>query len=170
MNCPACNKNMVEKDFVGAKVDICESGCKGIWFDWFELERLDEKSEGIGQALAQALASDRHKDDHRGQIKCPKCKQPMVAHLYKSCKMITIDECYGCGGFYLDSGELEVIRGNFLDAQGREEYVHQLLSARTDYFTALEELKRSEEAVNPGSLHRAAVTKLVNIIGNKFQK
>ena len=102
---------------------------------------------------------------------CPKCGQPMIAHLYTSSKMVTIDECYICGGFYLDSGELEVIRENLMSDQDREEYVHKLLSAKTDYLLALEKVNKSKEMINQGNLHRAAaITKLVNILGDKFKK
>jgi hypothetical protein len=47
MNCPVCSKAMVEKDFGGVRVDVCQDGCKGIWFDWMELIKLDEQNEGL---------------------------------------------------------------------------------------------------------------------------
>ena len=48
MNCPVCEKPMVAEDFGGVQVDACRDGCKGIWFDWLELVRLDENHEGFG--------------------------------------------------------------------------------------------------------------------------
>jgi len=160
---------MVEKDFGGIKVDVCEGGCKGIWFDWLELERLDEKNEGLGNALDQALASDRHKDENRGRINCPKCNQPMVPHLYKSSKMVTVDECYGCAGFYLDSGELEVIRENFMTEQDRKEYVDQILAGDSDFREAVGNLEENKKSINPGAAKRAAAaSKFVSMLGSKF--
>ncbi|MDP8265691.1 MAG: zf-TFIIB domain-containing protein [Candidatus Aceula meridiana] len=170
MQCPACKIDMVEKDFGGVKVDVCENGCNGIWFDWLELEKLDEKHEGLGNALDQALASDRHKNDNRGRINCPKCSQPMVQHLYKSSKMVTVDECYGCAGFYLDSGELEIIRENFMSEEDRKEYVDQILAGDLDFREAIGNFEENEKSLNPGAGKRAAaVTKFVGVLGNKFR-
>ena len=150
MDCPVCQSPMNEEDFGGARVDVCKDGCKGIWFDWSELEKLDEEHEGIGLALKEALESDRHKDDNRGQINCPKCNNAMVAHLYKSAKEITVDECYQCGGFYLDSGELEIIRDNFMSDEQRDQFVKSLVEGMPEYGKAnadLEKQKQRTEAI-----------------------
>ena len=88
MNCPVCQTEMLEKDFGGVKVDVCENGCKGIWFDWFELMKLDETNEGVGDALKQALAEPRVNDEDRAQIPCPKCAIPMHVHKYRNAKEI----------------------------------------------------------------------------------
>ena len=127
MNCPVCKKSMVEEDFGGVNVDVCESGCKGIWFDWSELARLDEGNEGVGQALQAALSYPRSNDESRGQINCPKCDEPMHRHWYKSEKEINIDECYDCGGIFLDSGELKEIRDNHMSEQEESAYLQKLL-------------------------------------------
>ena len=55
MICPNCGKEMVEKDFSGVIVDVCENGCHGLWFDNFEIEKLDEHSEGDGEELSKVL-------------------------------------------------------------------------------------------------------------------
>jgi len=61
MKCPVCSKDMAAKNF-GIQVDICEDGCKGIWFDQGELKMLDEKDEGLGAALEGALRCPRSND------------------------------------------------------------------------------------------------------------
>lgn len=114
MNCPLCQKMMTEKDLGAVLVDICESGCKGIWFDWLKLRKLDEKNEGFGGALKETLLFPRLNTDSRGKINCPKCNIPMHILRYPSQKEITIDECCPCGGFFLDSGEFKEIRDNFM--------------------------------------------------------
>ena len=110
MNCPVCQKQMVTEDFGGVSVDVCRDGCKGIWFDWFELSKLDEKNEGMGAALQEALDYPRTNDANRGPINCPKCSVPLHRHLCTVDKEVSVDECYDCGGFFLDSGELKDIR------------------------------------------------------------
>jgi len=126
MKCPVCGKQMVEKDFGPARVDVCENGCKGMWFDWTELRQLDEKNEGMGLALQEALRSNRANDTDRGPLNCPKCGLPMHSHKYSNAKEVNVDECYACGGFFLDSGELKEIRENFMSEQERDAYVQKL--------------------------------------------
>ena len=54
MKCPVCGKEMVTENF-GVNVNVCENGCKGIWFDQGKLAMLDENNEGLGAALEAAL-------------------------------------------------------------------------------------------------------------------
>ncbi len=171
MDCPVCKKTMSEQDFGGLKVDVCRTGCKGIWFDWFELKNLDEKNEGVGDLLKEALNSDHHKDSNRGRINCPKCQNPMTAHFYQSSKEVTVDECYQCGGFYLDSGELEVIRENFMTEQDREDYVNHLKSRIPEVAIAEKQLASEKMKINPAAVIRAeAVASFVNMLVNTFKK
>ncbi len=149
MNCPVCNGVMAEKDFGDVTVDVCEDGCKGIWFNWMELTRLDEKNEGFGEALAEAMNSPRVNDENREPLKCPKCGLVMHTHKYKSSKQVNVDECYQCGGFFLDSGELGVIKESFMSEEERDLYIQSLLS-ETPEFQGNEEqiakLKAKKEA------------------------
>ena len=133
MNCPACGALMVEEDFGGVQVDVCRNGCRGIWFDWGELKELDENHEGFGAALEEALKSPRVNDANREQLKCPKCEIGMHVHKYSSAKEVSVDECYGCGGFFLDSGELKEIRDNYMSEQEQEAYMQKLLGEKPVY-------------------------------------
>ena len=127
MICPVCSTAMVSKDFGGITVDVCADGCKGLWFDWAELIKVDEKHEGFGEAIKEALESSRVNTGDRGGIDCPKCGISMHMHKYKSAKSVTVDECYACGGFFLDSGEFKVIRDTFMSEKEEEEYLQKLL-------------------------------------------
>jgi len=142
MKCPSCAKDMVEQDFGGAKVDICKNGCKGIWFDWGEIFQLDEKNEGFGAALKDALDHPQKRDTKRGKIKCPKCNIPMHEHKYRSSKQVDVDECYQCGGFFLDSGELATIRKTFMTKEELDEYAEKLIADMPEYKNAKRNLAR----------------------------
>lgn len=144
MNCPVCQKAMVVEDFGGVKIDVCKSGCKGLWFDWFELGKLDEQNEGLGKALQQALSYKRVNDKNRGQIKCPKCSIPMHVHKYQSDKEVNIDECYECAGFFLDSGELKSIRENFMSEEERQVYTQKLINELPEYRQAQDDLEKEK--------------------------
>jgi hypothetical protein len=151
MKCPVCSNNMVEEDFGGVRVDVCKNGCKGIWFDWNELVKLDEKNEGCGNALMEALSYERVNDEGRGEISCPKCDIPMHIHRYKSSKEVNVDECYSCGGFFLDSGELRAIRESFMSEEERNAYAQKLMEENPRYKDSkkdLDKLKLRSEAIN----------------------
>lgn len=144
MNCPVCNKQMTEKDFGGAIVDICNDGCKGIWFDWLELVKLDEENEGCGEALKEALNYPRVNDENRDRLKCPKCNMLMSVHKYKKSKETNVDECFKCGAFFLDSGELKLIRDTYMTEEESEQYLHKLLSDAPLYNEKMDELEKKE--------------------------
>lgn len=151
MNCPVCGMSMVEEDFDGVKVDVCKDGCKGMWFDWQELTRLDESNEGAGQALEEAVKSSRVNEGEREQLECPKCGIQMHAHKYSDAKEVSVDECYGCGGFFLDSGELKEIRDNFMSEEEREAYAQKLLDEIPEYKAMQEELEKAQLRAEAGS-------------------
>ncbi len=127
MNCPVCGKSMVEENFGNVRIDVCKQGCKGIWFDWGELKKLDESHEGAGEALGEALKSPRVNDAERGPLNCPKCGIAMHAHKYRNAKEVNVDECYSCGGFFLDSGELQAIREQHMSNEERDTYIQKLM-------------------------------------------
>jgi Zn-finger nucleic acid-binding protein len=133
---------MVEQDFGGVKVDVCVRGCKGLWFDWMELTKLDEANEGLGAALGEALKHPRANDEHRGKINCPKCGIPMYAHTHLRTKEVNVDECGHCGGFFLDSGELKATRDTYMSDQEEEEYLESLLNDMPDYQEKKEKVEK----------------------------
>ncbi len=150
MICPVCGKEMLEEEFGDVKVDVCVEGCKGIWFDWFELSRLDEPNEGFGNALKEALEYPRTNDGNREPINCPKCGLPMHVHRYKAAQEVNVDECYACGGVFLDSGELRLIRDHFMTEEEQKNYFHKLMENIPEYEEAklnLEQERARAEAL-----------------------
>jgi len=130
---------MVQEDF-GLKVEVCEDGCKGIWFDHSELEKLDQVGEGMGPALETALRSPRMNTAPRGPINCPRCGIQMHTHKFKRDKEVNVDECYSCGGFFLDSGELKEIRDHYMSDAEVKVYADQITSAVPGFDGAEREL------------------------------
>lgn len=156
MNCPACGTAMVEEDFGGIKVDICRNGCEGLWFDWTELARLDEKDEGCGKALEDALGSSRV-NESRSPLQCPKCQKVMHIHRYSASKEVNVDECYNCGGFFLDSGELKTIRDTHMTEEEQEAYIEKLIAEIPEY-------ARSQADLEKESLRAKAIKKYTKFI------
>jgi Zn-finger nucleic acid-binding protein len=149
MKCPVCGQEMVKQDF-GVDVDVCSNGCKGIWFDQGELVRLDETNEGLGPALQAALRSGRNNQGQRAPLACPKCSLPMHLHKYKRAKEVNVDECYQCGGFFLDSGELNEIRDQYMNDAEIADYTDKLAKTVPEYVQetlALEKMKQRLAAI-----------------------
>ena len=144
MNCPVCQKNMTEQDFGGVMVDVCLDGCKSLWFDWMELKKLDETNEGFGAALQAATAYPRSNDAGRSPLICPKCGIKMHAHKYESAKEVNVDECYQCGGIFLDSGELKIIRDAHMNEQEERAYGDKLLANMPAYQEAEKDLEKQK--------------------------
>ncbi|MEO8803627.1 MAG: zf-TFIIB domain-containing protein [Rudaea sp.] len=144
MDCPVCKKGMTQEDFGGIEVQVCANGCKGIWFDCHELAKLDANNEGVGQALNDALAAPRSNDAQRADLVCPKCNVPMHHHLYAGEKEVNIDECYDCGGIFLDSGELKQIRDHHMSEPEESAYLQKLLDNMPAYEHGEGDLKKQE--------------------------
>ena len=91
-------------------VDVCRSGCGGIWFDNFELKKVDEEHEKLGNELI-ALEFDPAAPVTTQKRGCPRCPEiTMLQHTFSREKPVLIDECPNCGGVWLDGGELAEIR------------------------------------------------------------
>ncbi len=105
---------MLEVDINGIKIDI-STGCGGIWFDNFELQKFDEPFESAGEALIEASAKYADSSiDTAARLQSPRHPDvTMMRHSFSVKQQVQIDECPQCGGIWLDPGELETIRGLF---------------------------------------------------------
>lgn len=125
LNCPACGQKM-EKIFierVNCKVDICTNGCGGIFFDNREFKNFDEKIESIDD-IKKALEGKTFKPvDETYKRICPACGMKMVKNSTSLKGEIIIDECYRCGGKFLDYKELDKIRNEYSTEEARSQAV-----------------------------------------------
>jgi Zn-finger nucleic acid-binding protein len=122
MKCPACETELQQMTQDDITLDVCENGCGGIWFDLFELQKVDESHESAGEAF---LHIKRNKDisiDLSQRRQCPKCENMvMMQHFFSVKRDVSVDECPNCGGFWLDYGELGRIRNLFETEDERRE-------------------------------------------------
>ena len=54
-------------------VDVGKSGCGGIWFDQFELEKLNEPHEAAGYSLLDIERDESIVVGYARKRMCPKC-------------------------------------------------------------------------------------------------
>ena len=114
MHCPECSSAMKARKVEGITVDVCEGGCGGLWFDRFELQKVDDSKETAGEALLEVERDPHIEVNANRQRLCPSCgNQPMLRHFHSVKRQVMLDECPRCGGFWLDAGELGQMRRLF---------------------------------------------------------
>ncbi|MBD3271237.1 MAG: hypothetical protein GF384_01705 [Elusimicrobia bacterium] len=153
MHCPACNRELTEMTVEGVKLDVCDNGCGGIWFDNFELKKFDEQHEPTG-LLLKINKDDAITVDLKKRRKCPRCKDvTMMQHFFSVKRKVTIDECQNCGGVWLDAGELAAIRDLYATEQEREQAAGKYFE---DVFGGQMKAMSSESKASAQRAHRFA--------------
>ena len=104
MNCPKCSsETLVETSVLGnIPLDACP-GCSGIWFNKGELEALLKQSQGDSSADLNLI------NPKAEGLLCPGCKNQMSRGGLVN-PLLFVDRCPSCGGVWLDSQELRVVR------------------------------------------------------------
>lgn len=111
MKCPACFNDLTEFHVANLAVDACQGGCGGIWFDAFELQKVDEESETAGEPLLDIQRDGRLVVDASRKRECPRCAgMKLRRHFFSAKRQVEVDQCPNCGGYWLDAGELALIR------------------------------------------------------------
>jgi uncharacterized protein len=117
----------------GIALDVCREGCGGIWFDRYELMKVDESRESAGEELLDIERDPAVVVDHTKRLSCPKDPGVMMMRHFSSVKRrVTVDECPSCGGFWLDTGELAAIRSEFETEEERDRAAAQYFSELFD--------------------------------------
>jgi Zn-finger nucleic acid-binding protein len=130
MKCPACFNELTEIQVGDLQVDVCQGGCGGIWFDVFELQRVDEADEAAGEALLQVRRDEHVHVDPARKRQCPRCPDVKLhRHFFSAKRRVEVDQCPNCGGYWLDAGELAQIRAENTETAQAEEERHFTLSA-----------------------------------------
>lgn len=149
LKCPACGKVM-EKVFIpneGINIDICTQGCGGIFFDNREFEKFDEVDEDISVILDKISEKEFQPVTEAQTRMCPCCGSKMVKNHSSVHGHIEVDECYVCGGKFLDRDELVKIRAEYDTAEERGEDVLRELYKSVGH--ELAEVDRIHSEINP---------------------
>ncbi len=157
LKCPACGKDM-EKVFItnqGISLDICTQGCGGIYFDNREFNKFDEQDEDISAVLEKINSSSFQKVNETMDRFCPNCGSKMVKNHSSIHQTIQIDECYNCGGKFLDNSELVKIRAEYENNDQRDEDI-----LRHVYKTAGQELAALDQKYADSKTDRTILQKV----------
>jgi Zn-finger nucleic acid-binding protein len=130
MDCPACDHQLTAIQVGALKVDVCQGGCGGIWFDAFELQRVDDENEAAGQPLLHIKRDAGVRVEPARKRNCPRCPEIRLRrHLFSPKSRVEVDECPNCGGYWLDDGELVKIREERTHAAQTENAASATVSA-----------------------------------------
>jgi uncharacterized protein len=122
MKCPACTRELTVSTIGGIALDVCKGGCAGIWFDAFELERLDEQHEVPGEHVLRIERDPAILVIPSAQRDCPRCDDlKLVPQFYGPARRVEVDVCPGCGGHWVDAGEFEKIRHEKAESEALED-------------------------------------------------
>jgi Zn-finger nucleic acid-binding protein len=145
MKCPACQNEMSQVAVDDITVDVCEGGCGGIWFDQFELQKVDEPQETAGEKLLSIKKDPKISIDFNARRNCPKCENMvMMRHFFSVKKEVVVDECPNCSGIFLDYGELGQIRNQYHTEAERKEAANRYFSEI--FGVHLENMRKESEA------------------------
>jgi len=124
---------MTEKMVNDITIDVCVGGCGGIWFDQLELKKVDEQHEAVGEELLDVARDPSVTVDHEHKRDCPKCDGIVMMRHFTSIKRdVEVDTCAGCGGIFLDYGELQGLRSEFASEEERSTAAQELFGAMYD--------------------------------------
>ena len=136
-------------------VDVCKGGCGGIWFDSFELRKVDEPHESAGEVLLDIERNKGITIDYSKRRRCPKCDDIiMMRHFYSVKKQVAVDECPSCGGYWLDVGELAMIRKEFTTEETRRRAADEYFSEIFDTQLAKMRAKSDDHAERARTIAR----------------
>ena len=129
MKCPACGKDLEEVSAGDIQIDICRSGCGGVWFDKDEIKKFDEPHEFMAEAILQGKPAAEARAGSAPRP-CPRCPGEVLVRQFADVKnSLQIDQCWQCSGIWLDPGELAALRGQYRTAVDRAQAVNSYVES-----------------------------------------
>jgi Zn-finger nucleic acid-binding protein len=92
---------MEEKDYLGETLRRAERGREEAYFRQLDQKLVAELRQKDAEELEGLIRAYT-------RLRCPKCGTPLGERTFQR---VTVEECPGCGGLWLDKGELETLAG-----------------------------------------------------------
>ena len=170
MKCPNCERELEKVTVSEVELDVCRTGCGGIWFDRDELFKFDEPSEGAGcdfLALSDGRA-DRTK--RPGPKPCPRCDgEVLVRQFLDHRNQVEIEQCWSCGGIWFDAGELQRLRNQYTTYEERTKAANGYCEQVIDEYEKASKARGTEAVAEFNQAHatrfRSFVNELKSVLG-----
>lgn len=109
LNCPRCDLPMSTHTIAAGTavvlVDVCASGCAGIWLDAQDMQLGVDVSDD----LQQVTVSPCSVPDTSQPASCPLCRDPMQRYRWNYQSPVILDECATGHGTWIDGGEVQAM-------------------------------------------------------------
>ncbi|CAM2833048.1 zf-TFIIB domain-containing protein [Pseudoalteromonas sp. HL-AS1] len=167
MHCPRTNTPL-EPLLVGG-ITVFTSAQGGVFFDNSQIFKFSSPELKHGQVLLKYLSDHIESEyDVSLRINCPQCKSIVMMRRYFSpVKAVEIDECPGCAGIWLDSGELAKIHENHLTPRERKLLAHEM--ATNHGFITIKPPKSKYYPKAPKNVQGTTVERLVQLALLNFE-
>ena len=104
----------------------CQDGCAGLWFDGYEIKKINRDNFGSGRDLLKISQIEGVRSFRNIDHICPKCEMTLLLrHFFDRKRELEVDQCARCGGVWVETGT--ALKGKESDAE-REKLID-------DYFT-----------------------------------
>src|SRR5437764_1335512 len=163
LNCPRCQTPMKTRTVAaGDKVvviDLCESGCAGIWLDDADMATgLDATDD-----LQQVIVDRQRTPDCNQPAACPICQASMQRYRWNYTSPVTLDQCGSGHGTWIDGGEVQTMEEfeekDCLPASGQAK-----LRARL----GMDRLELEADHLRGAGQHRSHLFNLVDLVWRRF--
>lgn len=103
--CPACKGELMPQkcEVTSLEIDCCFE-CRGLWFDRGELRRFFTSPKLYQKFRLPQVDFKAGKPAQAGARVCPRCPDQTLSAI--TVQEVVVDECGGCRGIWLDSGEV----------------------------------------------------------------
>lgn len=116
ISCPACGRDLTEKQAGSVSLIVCQGGCGGVWFDALELDRVDEESEAVGELLLHIERDPGVAVDPLSPRNCSRCQGiPLKRVLLSPGSVVHVHECPSCDACWLDYDEIAKLHDERVD-------------------------------------------------------
>ena len=128
MKCPRTQSELTLIKVGKVPVFVSEA-CGGVFLESQTLALFEFPQEERGRALEKHLRQFHHQlSELDNRCWCPICPDTVMLRRYDSpLHVVEIDECPGCGGVWLDTGELKHLQSLLLNAKERAILRQQLM-------------------------------------------
>lgn len=129
MKCPRTSTELSKINVGKVPVYVSEK-TGGVFLENRTLTLFESPLQERGRALVTHLSQFHHPlPSLAARITCPVCEDTvMLRRYYSPLHVVEIDECPGCGGIWLDSGELKQLQSLMLNAKERALLRQQLMN------------------------------------------
>ncbi|TES90832.1 MAG: hypothetical protein E3J88_03535 [Anaerolineales bacterium] len=131
MKCPKCSIELEKKSYRGIEVDHC-SNCNGMWFDFQELDQLEDKAYNEDELKGTVMFSSTPTE----QL-CPHCGSQLRRFQYRL-HSLELEYCENKHGYWLDEGEEKRVLELMED---RKEDIKRKFAAEAEWKNTLQRLR-----------------------------